>query len=149
MAVQVTCRWYCRHNCQPGSSGPLLSRQARPWGVILTAEPGCERRFCKPLDAKLVRQVAANHPVIITVEEGSIGGFGSHGVPSHLAFAAGCIAVCTSLQAPTQPCFAACMPESHELQKLRCWGTRSTLQAGFMCWLLVRSYAVHGAGGPP
>ena len=37
------------------------------------------RRFCKPLDGQLVRQMAKNHPVIITVEEGSIGGFGSHG----------------------------------------------------------------------
>ena len=36
-------------------------------------------RFCKPLDGQLVRQMAKNHPVIITVEEGSIGGFGSHG----------------------------------------------------------------------
>lgn len=37
-------------------------------------------RFCKPLDGRLVRQMAKNHPVMITVEEGSIGGFGSHGM---------------------------------------------------------------------
>lgn len=38
--------------------------------------------FCKPLDGKLIRQLVKNHPAIITVEEGSIGGFGSHGQPT-------------------------------------------------------------------
>lgn len=37
-----------------------------------------DARFCKPLDRDLVRQLAKNHQVLITVEEGSIGGFGSH-----------------------------------------------------------------------
>lgn len=37
-----------------------------------------DMRFCKPLDGKLIRQLVKNHPAIITVEEGSIGGFGSH-----------------------------------------------------------------------
>ena len=37
-----------------------------------------DARFCKPLDHALVRNLAKNHEVIITVEEGSIGGFGSH-----------------------------------------------------------------------
>ncbi|MBN8920293.1 MAG: 1-deoxy-D-xylulose-5-phosphate synthase [Rhizobiales bacterium] len=34
-----------------------------------------DARFAKPLDADLVLQLAANHEVLITVEEGSIGGF--------------------------------------------------------------------------
>lgn len=37
-----------------------------------------DARFCKPLDIQLVRQLCANHSYLITVEEGSIGGFGSH-----------------------------------------------------------------------
>lgn len=37
-----------------------------------------DARFCKPLDATLIRQLAKEHPALITVEEGSIGGFGSH-----------------------------------------------------------------------
>ena len=37
-----------------------------------------DARFCKPLDKKLVLDLAKNHRLIITVEEGSIGGFGSH-----------------------------------------------------------------------
>lgn len=37
-----------------------------------------DARFCKPLDTKLMRQMAQEHPAMITVEEGSIGGFGSH-----------------------------------------------------------------------
>ena len=37
-----------------------------------------DARFAKPLDEKLIMEVAANHEVLITIEEGSIGGFGSH-----------------------------------------------------------------------
>ena len=35
-------------------------------------------RFCKPLDIELVRKLCREHEFLITVEEGSIGGFGSH-----------------------------------------------------------------------
>ncbi|GKU95021.1 hypothetical protein SLEP1_g8439 [Rubroshorea leprosula] len=37
-----------------------------------------DARFCKPLDTELIRQLASEHEILITVEEGSIGGFGSH-----------------------------------------------------------------------
>ncbi|KAJ1428827.1 Transketolase-like, pyrimidine-binding domain [Sesbania bispinosa] len=37
-----------------------------------------DARFCKPLDHSLIRSLAKSHEVLITVEEGSIGGFGSH-----------------------------------------------------------------------
>ena len=37
-----------------------------------------DARFSKPLDEKLIMEVASNHEVLITIEEGSIGGFGSH-----------------------------------------------------------------------
>ncbi|KAL3695967.1 hypothetical protein R1sor_010043 [Riccia sorocarpa] len=37
-----------------------------------------DARFCKPLDRDLIRRLAKEHSVLITVEEGSIGGFGSH-----------------------------------------------------------------------
>nr|AKP20998.1 1-deoxy-D-xylulose 5-phosphate synthase 2 [Tripterygium wilfordii] len=37
-----------------------------------------DARFCRPLDANLIRQLASEHEILITVEEGSIGGFGSH-----------------------------------------------------------------------
>lgn len=37
-----------------------------------------DARFMKPLDIDLVRQLADEHSVLITVEEGSIGGFGDH-----------------------------------------------------------------------
>ena len=37
-----------------------------------------DARFAKPLDEKLILKSAKNHEVIITIEEGSIGGFGSH-----------------------------------------------------------------------
>ncbi|RMD89168.1 MAG: 1-deoxy-D-xylulose-5-phosphate synthase, partial [Alphaproteobacteria bacterium] len=37
-----------------------------------------DARFAKPLDQALIRDLAANHEVIVTIEEGSIGGFGAH-----------------------------------------------------------------------
>jgi len=37
-----------------------------------------DARFAKPLDTNLVRRLAANHEVLLTIEEGSIGGFGAH-----------------------------------------------------------------------
>jgi 1-deoxy-D-xylulose-5-phosphate synthase len=37
-----------------------------------------DMRFAKPLDVQMIRQLAAEHEVVLTVEEGSIGGFGAH-----------------------------------------------------------------------
>ena len=37
-----------------------------------------DARFAKPLDEKLIMEIANNHEVLITIEEGAIGGFGSH-----------------------------------------------------------------------
>ncbi len=37
-----------------------------------------DARFAKPLDEKLIMEIASNHEVLISIEEGSIGGFGSH-----------------------------------------------------------------------
>ena len=37
-----------------------------------------DARFAKPLDEDLVQQLAAHHEVLITIEEGSVGGFGSY-----------------------------------------------------------------------
>ncbi len=37
-----------------------------------------DARFAKPLDENLIWQLATSHDAIMTIEEGSIGGFGSH-----------------------------------------------------------------------
>ncbi|XP_047325306.1 1-deoxy-D-xylulose-5-phosphate synthase, chloroplastic [Impatiens glandulifera] len=37
-----------------------------------------DARFCKPLDISLIRQLCNTHSFLVTVEEGSVGGFGSH-----------------------------------------------------------------------
>jgi 1-deoxy-D-xylulose-5-phosphate synthase len=37
-----------------------------------------DARFAKPLDTDLIRRLAREHQVLITVEEGAIGGFGAH-----------------------------------------------------------------------
>ena len=44
-------------------------------GINLTI---VDARFAKPLDEKLILEIASNHELILTIEEGSIGGFGSH-----------------------------------------------------------------------
>jgi len=44
-------------------------------GIELTI---VDARFAKPLDEKLIMEVATSHEAVITIEEGSIGGFGSH-----------------------------------------------------------------------
>ncbi|KAI8561533.1 hypothetical protein RHMOL_Rhmol04G0347600 [Rhododendron molle] len=48
---------------------------AEAHGLRLTV---ADARFCKPLDHALIRALAKSHEVLITVEEGAIGGFGSH-----------------------------------------------------------------------
>jgi 1-deoxy-D-xylulose-5-phosphate synthase len=37
-----------------------------------------DARFSKPLDAELTMNLARNHELLITIEEGAIGGFGAH-----------------------------------------------------------------------
>jgi 1-deoxy-D-xylulose-5-phosphate synthase len=44
------------------------------YGVSTTV---ADARFAKPLDLDLIRRLAANHEVLLTIEEGSVGGFGS------------------------------------------------------------------------
>jgi len=43
-----------------------------------------DARFAKPLDTDLINRLAREHEVLITIEEGAIGGFASH-VLQHLA----------------------------------------------------------------
>jgi len=44
-------------------------------GIELTI---VDARFAKPLDEKIIMEIATSHEAVITIEEGSIGGFGSH-----------------------------------------------------------------------
>jgi 1-deoxy-D-xylulose-5-phosphate synthase len=53
------------------AAAELLSKS----GVSATV---IDARFCKPLDTTLIRQAAKDHPVMISIEEGAIGGFASH-----------------------------------------------------------------------
>ena len=48
-----------------------LSKKGLPITVV-------DARFAKPLDENLIWQLATTHEAIMTIEEGSIGGFGSH-----------------------------------------------------------------------
>ncbi len=51
------------------------SEELESFGLSTTV---ADARFAKPLDRELIDQLAQNHEVLITVEEGAIGGFGSH-----------------------------------------------------------------------
>ncbi len=53
----------------------LAAKELKAKGVSVTI---IDARFAKPLDEKLILDCAKEHEVMITIEEGSIGGFGSH-----------------------------------------------------------------------
>ncbi|WP_075290030.1 1-deoxy-D-xylulose-5-phosphate synthase [Pararhizobium arenae] len=70
-----------------GSKVALLSFGTRLTDCLTAAEDldaaglsttVADARFAKPLDLDLIRQLARHHEVLITIEEGAIGGFGSH-----------------------------------------------------------------------
>ncbi|NLS02601.1 1-deoxy-D-xylulose-5-phosphate synthase [Rhizobium sp. P32RR-XVIII] len=70
-----------------GTKVALLSFGTRLADCLLAAEDldasglsttVADARFAKPLDHELIRQLARHHEVLITVEEGAVGGFGSH-----------------------------------------------------------------------
>ncbi len=70
-----------------GSTVALLSLGTRLSEVMKAADQlaalglsatVADARFMKPLDTDLIRRLAQTHEVLVTVEEGSVGGFGSH-----------------------------------------------------------------------
>ena len=72
---------------QEGNQACILSLGARLEECKLAAEELknkgisttiIDARFAKPLDQELILKCAREHEVMITIEEGSIGGFGSH-----------------------------------------------------------------------
>ena len=80
-----------------GSTVALLSFGGRLGECLMAADDLAARglsvtvadaRFAKPLDSQLVRRLAAEHEVLITIEEGSIGGFAAH-VMQDLAMSGG------------------------------------------------------------
>jgi 1-deoxy-D-xylulose-5-phosphate synthase len=70
-----------------GSTVAILSYGTRLGEVLAAAEKLAaygltptiaDARYMKPLDAELIASLAGSHDVLLTVEEGGIGGFGSH-----------------------------------------------------------------------
>jgi 1-deoxy-D-xylulose-5-phosphate synthase len=70
-----------------GSRVALLSLGTRLAECLTAAEQLGQRglsttvadaRFAKPLDEALILRLAREHEILVTVEEGSVGGFGSH-----------------------------------------------------------------------
>ena len=70
-----------------GTTVAVLSLGARLHEAVKAADDLAARglatsvadaRFCKPLDHDLVRRLATEHEVLITIEEGAIGGFAAH-----------------------------------------------------------------------
>ena len=72
---------------QRGKKVSILSFGTRLSEVLIASEAlaaqgikptVADARFAKPLDRELILELAETHEVLITVEEGAIGGFGSH-----------------------------------------------------------------------
>ena len=61
-------------------------KAAQELGAYGLSTTVADARFAKPLDIDLINRLTREHEVMITVEEGAIGGFGSH-VLHHLAMA--------------------------------------------------------------
>jgi 1-deoxy-D-xylulose-5-phosphate synthase len=70
-----------------GNRVALLSFGTRLSEVTIAAESLAQKglaptvvdaRFAKPLDRELILNLARNHEALVTIEEGAIGGFGSH-----------------------------------------------------------------------
>ena len=70
-----------------GTSLAVLSLGTRLYPAIEAAEKlaayglsvtVADARFAKPLDRDLIRRLAREHEALLTVEEGAVGGFGSH-----------------------------------------------------------------------
>jgi 1-deoxy-D-xylulose-5-phosphate synthase len=70
-----------------GTTVAILSLGTRLGEAMIAAEELAARglsttladaRFAKPLDHDLIRHLAHEHQVMITIEEGAVGGFGSH-----------------------------------------------------------------------
>ncbi|MDP3604111.1 MAG: transketolase C-terminal domain-containing protein, partial [Bosea sp. (in: a-proteobacteria)] len=70
-----------------GSRVALLSLGTRLAECLLAAEQlgqrglsttAADARFAKPLDEALILRLAREHEILVTVEEGSVGGFGAH-----------------------------------------------------------------------
>jgi 1-deoxy-D-xylulose-5-phosphate synthase len=59
-------------------------KAAQELGAYGLSTTVADARFAKPLDTDLVNRLVREHEVVITIEEGSIGGFGTH-VLHHLA----------------------------------------------------------------
>ncbi len=72
-----SCRWARGWPTRCGAADDLAAR-----GLPTTV---ADARFAKPLDTALIEQLARHHEVLVTIEEGSVGGFGSS-VLHHLAW---------------------------------------------------------------
>ncbi|MCP5410586.1 MAG: 1-deoxy-D-xylulose-5-phosphate synthase [Alphaproteobacteria bacterium] len=75
------------HIVREGTGIAILNFGARMKEVLLASERMAgyglsptiaDARFAKPLDTDLIRRLAKEHEVLITIEEGSAGGFGAH-----------------------------------------------------------------------
>ena len=72
---------------QKGSKVAILSFGARLQEVLKASDSLslkgitptiADARFAKPLDREMILELASSHDVLITIEEGAVGGFGSH-----------------------------------------------------------------------
>ena len=128
-----------------GTKVALLSFGTRLQDCLLAAEEldaaglsttVADARFAKPLDEDLIRRLARSHEVLITVEEGAIGGFASH-VLHFLATRRparqrpeGAAAGACPTSSPTRPSPKRCMPMPASTRRHRAHGVRRARASG-------------------
>ena len=83
-------------------------------------------RFCKPLDSELLKRLAKEHPIMISVEEGAIGGFASHG--QQLASPPPLLPIIQHLPCNSQTVEKLALSSGSDLQLVKC-------QVVFVCWV--------------
>ncbi len=61
-----------------GARLPECLKAAEKFSAYGLSATVADARFCKPLDTAMLRRLAREHEVLLTIEEGAIGGFGAH-----------------------------------------------------------------------
>ena len=74
--------------CRSAAGWTNAARRRSNWRRAGLSTTIADARFAKPLDTDLILQLVRHHQVVITIEEGAVGGFGGH-VLQYLAGAGG------------------------------------------------------------
>ena len=93
MPTRLLLQWRKSGSENPGARLGECLKAADELAALGLSTTVADARFAKPLDVDLVLELAREHEVLVTVEEGAIGGFGSYvmqALAEHGALDRGC-----------------------------------------------------------